>query len=52
VLDAVLLPGVIVRKGAIVQRVVVAEDVEIKENAKAGMPGDGEIELIHRNVHA
>jgi glucose-1-phosphate adenylyltransferase len=52
VLDAVLLPGVIVRKGAIVQRVVVAENVEIKENAKAGMPGDGEIELIHRNVHA
>jgi glucose-1-phosphate adenylyltransferase len=52
VLDAVLMPGVIVRKGAIVQRVVIAEDVEIKENAKAGMPGDGEIELIHRNVHA
>lgn len=52
VLDAVLMPGVIVRKGAIVQRVVIAEDVEIKENAKAGTPGDGEIELIHRNVHA
>jgi len=52
VLDAVLMPGVIVRKGAIVQRVIIAEDVEIKENAKAGKPGDGEIELIHRNVHA
>ncbi|MGB7595440.1 MAG: glucose-1-phosphate adenylyltransferase [Erysipelotrichaceae bacterium] len=52
VLDAVLMPGVVVRKGAIVQRVIVAEDVEIKENAKAGKPGDGEIELIHRNVHA
>lgn len=52
VLDAVLMPGVIVRKGAVVQRVVIAEDVEIKENAKAGVPGDGEIELIHRNVHA
>jgi len=52
VLDAVLMPGVIVRKGALVQRVVVAEDVEIKENVKVGKPGDGEIELIHRNVHA
>ncbi len=52
VIDSVLMPGVIVRKGAIVQRVIVAEDVEIKENAKAGTPGDGEIELIHRNVHA
>lgn len=52
VLDAVLMPGVIVRKGAFVQRVIIAEDVEIKENATAGTPGDGEIELIHRNVHA
>jgi glucose-1-phosphate adenylyltransferase len=50
--DSVLMPGVIVRKGAIVQRVVVAEDIEIKENARAGKPGDGEIELIHRNIHA
>jgi len=52
VIDSVLMPGAIVRKGAVVQRVIVADDVEIKENAKVGKPGDGEIELIHRNVHA
>lgn len=52
VIDSVLMPGAIVRKGAVVRRVIVADDVEIKENAKVGKPGDGEIELIHRNVHA
>ncbi|HAO60526.1 MAG: glucose-1-phosphate adenylyltransferase [Firmicutes bacterium GWF2_51_9] len=52
VIDSVLMPGAIVRKGALVQRVIVADEVEIKENAKVGKPGDGEIELIHRNVHA
>lgn len=52
VIDSVLMPGAIVRKGSVVQRVIVADDVEIKENAKVGKPGDGEIELIHRNVHA
>jgi len=52
VIDSVLMPGAIVRKGALVQRVIVADDVEIEENAKVGKPGDGEIELIHRNVHA
>lgn len=52
VIDSVLMPGAVVRKGAVVQRVIVADDVEIKENAKVGKSGDGEIELIHRNVHA
>ncbi|OCN06212.1 glucose-1-phosphate adenylyltransferase [Erysipelotrichaceae bacterium MTC7] len=50
--DSVLLPGVKVESGAILDRVIVKEDVVIGSNAVVGSKDSKEVELISEDVKA
>ena len=50
VIDSVLMPGVIVEAGAVVQRALVADGVRIGKNAVVGSPDSEHIELVAKRV--
>ena len=50
VIDSVLMPGVIVEAGAVVQRTLVADGVRIGKNAVEGSPDSEHIELVAKRV--
>ena len=50
VIDSVLMPGVIVEAGAVVQRTLVADGVRIGKNAVVGSPDSEHIELVAKRV--
>ena len=50
VIDSVLMPGVEVEEGAVVQRVLVADNVKIGKEAVVGTPDSEHIELVAKRV--
>ena len=50
IIDSVLMPGVVVEEGAVVERVLVADGVQIGKNAKVGSADSEHIELIAKRV--
>jgi glucose-1-phosphate adenylyltransferase len=50
IIDSVLMPGVEVEAGAIVQRALVADNVKIGQDAVVGSPDSENIELVSKRV--
>ena len=50
VIDSVLMPGVVVEEGAVVQRALVADNIHIGKNAVAGSADSEHIELVAQRV--
>ena len=50
VIDSVLMPGVVVEEGAVVQRALVADNIHIGKNAVAGSADSEHIELVAKRV--
>ena len=50
VIDSVLMPGVVVEEGAVVQRALVADNIHIGKNAVAGNADSEHIELVAQRV--
>lgn len=50
VIDSVLMPGVVVEEGAVVQRALVADNIHIGKNAVAGSADSKHIELVAQRV--
>ena len=50
VIDSVLMPGVEVEEGAVVQRALVADNVKIGKEAVVGTPDSEHIELVAKRV--
>ena len=50
IIDSVLMPGVIVEEGAVVQRALVADEVRIGRQAVVGCPDSEHIELVAKRV--
>ena len=50
VIDSVLMPGVVVEEGAVVQRALVADNIHIGKNAVAGSADSVHIELVAQRV--
>ena len=50
IIDSVLMPGVIVEEGAVVQRALVADEVRIGRQAVVGSPDSEHIELVAKRV--
>jgi glucose-1-phosphate adenylyltransferase len=50
VIDSVLMPGVVVEEGAVIQRALVANDVQIGKQAVVGSADSEHIELVAKRV--
>ena len=50
VIDSVLMPGVVVEEGAVVQRALVADNIHIGKNAVAGSADSEHIELVAQRI--
>lgn len=50
IIDSVLMPDVVVEEGAVLERVIVADGVQIGKNAKVGSADSEHIELIAKRV--
>ncbi|CCX59216.1 glucose-1-phosphate adenylyltransferase 1 [Blautia hydrogenotrophica CAG:147] len=50
IIDSVLMPGVIVEEGAVVQRALVVDEVRIGRQAVVGCPDSEHIELVAKRV--
>ena len=50
IIDSVLMPGVEVEAGAVVQRALVADNVKIGKEAKVGSADSEHIELVSKRV--
>ena len=50
VIDSVLMPGVIVEEGAVINRALVADNVKIGQQAKVGNAKSEHIELVAKRV--
>jgi glucose-1-phosphate adenylyltransferase len=50
VVDAVLLPGAVVRKGAVVRRAILDDGVVVGPEARVGGGSEGEVALVGRAV--
>ncbi|HKQ41979.1 MAG TPA: hypothetical protein VJT79_05815 [Pseudonocardia sp.] len=48
--DAVLLPRAVVRKGAVVRRAILDDDVVVGPDARVGGGSEGEVALVGRAV--
>lgn len=50
IIDTVLMPGVVVEEGAVVQRALVADGIQIGKQAVVGNPDSEHIELVAKRV--